>query len=59
MTTIKNIDTSKPYITWVNNGSEGWSPHGCDTLEEAFNVESYGSEKIITKCCNVVIMERE
>lgn len=38
----------KKYIVWIRNGCEGWTFQDFDTLEEAVNCESYGSEKIIT-----------
>ena len=28
-------DTKAPFIVWTNGYSEGWSPHGYETLEAA------------------------
>lgn len=48
----------KKYIVWTNHGYEGWSPEYYETLEEAINHDSYGSEKIITKKVNFTIQEQ-
>ena len=47
------------YIVWVNNGYEGWSWTGYDTLEEALRHEGYGNEKAITRPVRFEIKEIE
>lgn len=53
------MDINKKYIVWINYGCEGWHPKECATLEEALDVSSYGSEKVITKRCSFTIIETD
>ena len=45
------------FIVWIDNGGEGWTWEGFNTIEEALNKESYGFQKIITKPVKYTIKE--
>ena len=42
-------ELTKPFIVWVDYGSEGWSPTGYDTLKDAITDTKYTSRWIVTK----------
>jgi hypothetical protein len=49
----------KRFIVWDNHGYGEWSHSYYDTLEEALNHNSYGSEHILTKEVDYSVKEVE
>lgn len=43
----KDLKSAK-YIVWSHYESEGWSPTGFETLNEALLCDTYGQDKLIT-----------
>jgi hypothetical protein len=52
-------DANGPYVTWIDNGGEGWAPRSFDTLREAVIAETYGSNVVVTKVVQFEIKEIE
>lgn len=50
---------NKKYIKWINYGAEGWQPVGFDTLKEAIEHNSYGSEWVIDKAILIRVYEED
>ena len=50
---------TKPYVIWVDHGTEGWQPREFDTLEEIrdylLSGQSYGSTMVLTRLLKVRI----
>jgi hypothetical protein len=52
-------DANGPYVTWIDNGCEGWAPRSFDTLREAVIAETYGSDVVVTKVVQFETEERK
>ena len=51
-------DTAGPYIVWVNNGCEGWSPRSFSTLKDALIGERYTTTFVVTKAIDFDVVEK-
>ena len=56
MSTMK--DAEGPFILWINNGYEGWSPTSYPTLKEALMGERYNSEWVVTRLIEFEVVEK-
>lgn len=54
---------TKPFIIWIDHGTEGWQPRDFDSLDEVRNFllagQGYGSPMIVTKLLKLFLREDE
>ena len=48
----------KKYQLWVNLGYDGWNLTECDSIQEALEVETYGSDWVITSRVDYEVKEK-
>jgi hypothetical protein len=42
-------EAKKPYVVWVDYGTDGWKPMGYDSLDEALRSQKHMPDWVITK----------